>query len=989
MKKSTIYRMTLSLMMMFIFNSSLQAQNCEAGFSNTPPDPNGLVVFQDTSWSQDQILSWYWDLGDGTVATTPIYSHFYTSNGTYQVCLIIQSATCIDTVCRYIAVTLANPCSLAATISLIGPPPQNTLLANVVGGTGPFTFSWNNGSTAETAIATSNMNYCVTVTDAIGCSTTVCYDFISSCTLIGAIAADSSTNTLSAVATLGTFPYTYLWSNGATTPQITTNGTGNFCVTITDALGCTTNNCFDYSACAAPSNLQVVVTNGGAGANIFWNSNSSNVIDFEFAVTTSSTPPTSGTLISGTSASVGGLMPDTNYCLHVRANCNNPSASSTWETYCFTTSSACNYVYTYTQISPGVYLFVSNAAPTAQTIWDFGDGVIDTIIGNQITHSFTTSASYMVCMSIAGCNNFCTPVYAQGNPTSVLCGNVFNDANGNSLIDTTETGLGGLYIFMYGAGTQLSTFSDSTTGNYSFNVAPGTYTVQLCTNSGGILQNSIITVPAVTPSVPPSGCATYTITIGSNDTICGLNYGVFTNASTVSGTLFYDVNNNGLLDGGEAGLPYQLITIGTYTAYTDANGNYSISLPIGNYNISYTPAGFYSSGTITTTNVIAYVTQNGQIYDNNNIGLYMTPGQVDLGITINPSTTVTPGFPAWYSINVCNYGTTPTGATVVMQYDAVLTPDYQTPAATNINTSNQLITWNVPTINPGSCFYIWVTFDALVGAQLGSSTIEFVSVNPVTGIDNNNSNNTDTVHQIVIGSWDPNNKLVDYTNTNDPNFQMVSSTTPDQEIRYTINFQNTGTAPAHNVVVVDEMSSNLDVNTYQFIGSSHNCQIIRNGHTTTYKFMNIMLPDSTNNEPASHGFISYKLNALSSLNIGDQIIDYANIYFDFNAPVLTEDAVITVVGPTAAGSILNNNPVYVYPNPAEDVVHVNVQAQTEGHVFISITDATGKICLQQQRSLKAGYNKLLLNTADLRQGIYFVQTTTNDGVVKTVKLSIK
>jgi hypothetical protein len=54
-----------------------------------------------------------------------------------------------------------------------------------------------------------------------------------------------------------------------------------------------------------------------------------------------------------------------------------------------------------------------------------------------------------------------------------------------------------------------------------------------------------------------------------------------------------------------------------------------------------------------------------------------------------------------------------------------------------------------------------------------------------------------------------------------------------------------------------------------------------------------------------------------------------------------------------------------------------------------VIDATGKTCLQQQRTLKAGYNKLLLNTAELSQGIYFVQTTTNDGVVKTAKLSIK
>lgn len=985
MKKRFTLSVLVTFMLVLLFNFKLQAQSCEAGFSYTPPNPNGLVVFQDTSWSQDQILSWTWDFGNGTVGQGPICTVQYTANGTYQVCLIIESATCIDTVCNYVAVTLANPCTITGAIYLIGPPPQNTLSADFTGGTPPYSYSWNNGATTQTITATANMNYCVTVNDAAGCSSTACYNYSSNCNMFSTIVADTISNSLNAVVTLGTFPYTYLWSNGATTPQIITNGTGNFCVTITDAQGCTTTNCYDYSPCPTPTNLQAVVTGGGT-ANLFWNSNGSTVTDFEFAFTTSSTPPSSGTLVASNSTSVGGLIPNTNYCLHVRAYCNVTNSYSNWSTSCFT---ICPNVFTYTQTSPGVYLFVSNAAPTAQTIWDFGDGSpIDTIIGNQITHTYVSTMSYQVCMTEVGCAPYCMPIYAQGNPTSVLCGTVFNDANGNSIIDTTETGLGGIYLFIYGAGTQQTAFSDSVTGNFSFNLPAGSYTVQLC-SSGSLLQNSIITVPAPLPTVPPNNCASYNVTIGANDTICGLNFGVFTNASTVSGTLFYDINNNGILDGSETGLPYQTVQIGAYMAYTDANGFYSISLPIGNYTISYTPTGYYSSGTITTSNVVANVTQNGQTYGNNNIGLYMTPGQVDLGITISPSTTVTPGFGAWYSINVCNNGTTPTGATVLMQYDAVLTPNYQSPAGSSVNTTNNLITWNVANINPGACYYIWVSFNALVSAQLGASTIEFVSVNPTNGIDNNASNNTDTIHQIVVGSWDPNNKLVAYSNTNDPNFQMVASTTPNQEIRYTVNFQNTGTAPAYNVVVVDEMSSNLDVNSYQFIGASHNCQIIRNGNTTTYKFMGIMLPDSTNNEPESHGSITYKLNALSSLNIGDQIIDYANIYFDFNAPVLTEDAVITIVGPTAAGSILNNNQVYVYPNPAVEFVNINLQAQADGNVAINITDATGKVCLQQQRTLKAGYNKLLINTAELSQGIYFVQSTTNDGVVKTSKLSIK
>jgi hypothetical protein len=191
------------------------------------------------------------------------------------------------------------------------------------------------------------------------------------------------------------------------------------------------------------------------------------------------------------------------------------------------------------------------------------------------------------------------------------------------------------------------------------------------------------------------------------------------------------------------------------------------------------------------------------------------------------------------------------------------------------------------------------------------------------------------------------------------------------------------------VVVVDEMSTNLDINTYEFIGSSHNCIIQRNGHTTTYKFMNIMLPDSTNNEPESHGSITFKVNALSSLNIGDQIIDYTNIYFDFNDPVLTEDAILTIVGPTNALSMLHNEAITLSPNPADDFVNVNVTTAVDAQVVITIIDATGKVYAQQQRSIKSGINKLILNTTELSQGIYFVQTRTQDGAVKTAKLSVK
>jgi uncharacterized repeat protein (TIGR01451 family) len=900
MKKNITLQLASTLIFLLMINFRTYAQSCQPGFSYTGPNANGYVEFQDTSWSQDTILSYSWQFGDGNSNGGSSVGHTYMASGVYTVCLLIQSASCTQSVCQNINVTVGNPCNMSGGIYLIGPPPQNTLSADIVGGTPPYTYNWITGDTGQVITVFSAGTYCVDVTDATGCVFSTCYAYNNSCNFISTIVEDSISNTLSAIATLGTPPYVYSWSNGSTQDVIYPLTAGNYCVTITDNQGCVTTSCYNYSP-------------------------------------------------------VG-----------------------------------CSNVFTYSQITPGDYLFVSTAAPTDQTIWDFGDGSpVDTIIGNQITHTYISSMTYMVCLSVIGCNPFCAPIYAQGNPNSVICGTVFNDANENSIIDSLETGLGGMYMFLYGPGTQMTLYSDSITGNFSANVPAGTYTVQLCPTGGGILQNGIITVPVQGPIVPPTSCASYSVTIGSNETICGFNFGIFLNASTVSGTLFYDINSNGVLDGSETGIPYQSIQVGSYMAYTDANGFYSISLPIGNYVVSYTPSGFYSAGTVTTTSVVANVTQNGQIYGNNNVGLYMTPGQVDLSITIHPSTTVTPGFGAWYSINVCNNGTTPTAANVMMQYDSVLTPNYQSPSANLVNTSNHLITWNLPSINPGSCAYIWVTFNALVGSTLGSNTLELVSVLPASGVDNNISNNTDTIHQIVVGSWDPNSKVVDYTNTIDPNYQMVSSTTPNQEIRYTINFQNTGNAPAHNVVVEDIMSSNLDVNSYQFVGASHICQVIRNGNASTYKFMNIMLPDSVNNEPQSHGFITYKINALSSLNIGEQMIDHANIYFDFNAPVLTEDAVVTVVGPTSATSLISNQDFNIYPNPASDFVSINVLAEGDETISLSIIDATGKLCLQQQRSVKAGYNKLLLNTIELSKGIYFVQSTSNDGKVKTSKLNIQ
>ncbi len=120
------------------------------------------------------------------------------------------------------------------------------LAANAAGGTGPYTYLWSIGATTGSIVGVGAGTYTVTVTDANGCTATSqgtitepdalspTIGFVSSISCNG-----SSDGEMSAGATGGTSPYTYAWSNGATTASTGQIAAGTYTVTITDANGCT------------------------------------------------------------------------------------------------------------------------------------------------------------------------------------------------------------------------------------------------------------------------------------------------------------------------------------------------------------------------------------------------------------------------------------------------------------------------------------------------------------------------------------------------------------------------------------------------------------------------------------------------------------------------------------------------------------------------------------------------------------------------------
>jgi len=119
-------------------------------------------------------------------------------------------------------------------------------------GTGPYTFVWNTVP-PQTTEDISNLiagTYCVTVTDAVGLVQDTCYIVTQPSTLnvTAAITNDINENCQGAIdlnVTGGTMPFTYIWSNGAITQDITQLCPGQYCVTITYGQGCSFDTCFN------------------------------------------------------------------------------------------------------------------------------------------------------------------------------------------------------------------------------------------------------------------------------------------------------------------------------------------------------------------------------------------------------------------------------------------------------------------------------------------------------------------------------------------------------------------------------------------------------------------------------------------------------------------------------------------------------------------------------------------------------------------------
>ena len=451
------------------------------------------------------------------------------------------------------------------------------------------------------------------------------------------------------------------------------------------------------------------------------------------------------------------------------------------------------------------------------------------------------------------------------------------------------------------------------------------------------------------------------------------NLGVpFTN--TISGILSLDANADGC-DASDAVIPNLLIQSdngsNTFATFTQADGSYIIQANQENFTTAISSAlpTYYVSNPASHT-----FDFTGLDNTNSEADFCIEADQMvnDLSIVVYPDfDDPRPGFETSYRLVYKNNGTEPLTGTIDFQFDDTKLNFLSASETIAAQTTNTL-SFDYSNLIPFETRYIDLAFEVFAPpiASSGDAINSIATIHPLNG-DANEADNTFDLAQILINSYDPNDIRV-------LEGAAITIEEADNYLHYIIRFQNTGTASAINIRVNNVLDELFDWSSLQLESLSHPGRVeITNGNNVNFIFDNINLPDSTTNEPDSHGFIAYKIKPVSDVVVGDIFSNTAAIYFDFNPPIITNTATTEIVNPTAITELETYSTKF-YPNPVSSLL--TIESKTNVH-SIRIYDLSGKLL----KTLIPNSKMVSFNASDLIQGLYFIEIRQEDRI-QTLKL---
>ena len=248
------------------------------------------------------------------------------------------------------------------------------------------------------------------------------------------------------------------------------------------------------------------------------------------------------------------------------------------------------------------------------------------------------------------------------------------------------------------------------------------------------------------------------------------------------------------------------------------------------------------------------------------------------------------GFPTTVRLDAFNDGCVNTTGQLSLIFDSSLMT-YDSASITPDQINSDTLVWDFINLTYDSAhIQPQVFLTTKTTAAIGDTACFELIMTPITG-DVNITNNTKYYCFQILNAYDPNDKQVYPQGSCTEKYVLKN-----EPLTYTIRFQNTGNADAINVHIIDSINANLDINTTTVLGNSHPMHVeVLDGNVLDFVFNNIHLPDSTSNEPASHGYVIFEITPKTGLSDGAIVENTSEIYFDFNPAVVTNTVSNTLI----------------------------------------------------------------------------------------------
>lgn len=432
----------------------------------------------------------------------------------------------------------------------------------------------------------------------------------------------------------------------------------------------------------------------------------------------------------------------------------------------------------------------------------------------------------------------------------------------------------------------------------------------------------------------------------------------------ITGRVFNDVDADGQFNGTDHGLFNVRVDLSDgRSTFTNHSGMYWFTASPGNYSVEVSaPYMWQPTNAIAASAMVA--SPNGSAL-NNDFGLHadqpfnaynaeLTSGAIRCTEQVS------------YYLTATNTGNQVHDLRMVLNIDNISGFVIADPVPASI--TGNTITWDFTTVQPSHARTVEVKVLMADASQMGTVMNDLLTAH---AMDNGQIVHTATAdyHPTLVCAFDPNDKQV--LPAGDGVDHLTAMNT---NLEYTVRFMNTGNAPALDVVILDQLDSNVDPATLQVLASSHAVHtIIEADGLVRFEHYGINLPDSGSNYHGSQGFVRFVVRPFDNLAEGTVVNNTADIHFDNNAPIVTNTVFNTLtygIVDGVAEAITDAEVLSIVPNPVQDQAIITVDATFNGAADLHLIDASGRIV----RRWKVRSNEQVqVNMAGTPAGIYALQ----------------